>query len=90
MQHPSDGETWKHFDRIYPEFVAEAIYVRLRLCFDDFTPYIQASRIEYSCWLVIVTPCNLLREICMTKSYMFLTCLIPRLSSIRAGIDVYL
>ncbi|CAK8541872.1 unnamed protein product [Lathyrus sativus] len=64
--------------------------VRLGLCSDGFTPYVQASTIAYSRWPVIVTPYNLPPEMCMTKPYMFLTCLIPGLSSPKAGIDVYL
>ena len=56
MRHPFHGETWKYFDRIHPDFVVDAINVRLGLCFDCFTPYIQASTIANSCWHVIVTP----------------------------------
>ncbi|XP_058742465.1 uncharacterized protein LOC131614952 [Vicia villosa] len=49
-----------------------------------------SSGTGYSCWPVIVTPYNLPPEMCMTKPYMFLTCLIPGPSSPKAGIDVYL
>src|ERR1044072_3343118 len=52
--------------------------------------YVQASGSAYSCWPVIVTPYNLPPEMCMTKPYMFLTCIIPGPSSPKAGIDVYL
>ncbi|XP_058767341.1 uncharacterized protein LOC131641034 [Vicia villosa] len=90
MRHPSDGEAWKHFDRIHPDFSAEPRNVRLGLCSDGFTPYVQASGSMYSCWPVIVTPYNLPPEMCMTKPYMFLTCVIPGPSSPKAGIDVYL
>ncbi|CAK8564730.1 unnamed protein product [Lathyrus sativus] len=77
MRHPSDGEAWKHFDRVHSDFAAEPRNVRLGLCSDGFTPYVKASAIVYSCWPVIVTPYNLPPEMCMTKPYMFLTCLIP-------------
>ncbi|XP_058750302.1 uncharacterized protein LOC131623315 isoform X2 [Vicia villosa] len=90
MRHPSDGEAWKHFDRMHPDFAAEPRNVRLGLCSDGFTPYVQQSGTGYSCWPVIVTPYNLPPEMCMTKPYMFLTCLIPGPSSPKAGIDVYL
>ncbi|CAL5192329.1 unnamed protein product [Lathyrus oleraceus] len=90
MRHPSDGAAWKHFDMIHPDFAAEPRNVRLGLCSDGFTPYVQASGSGYSCWPVIVTPYNLPPEMCMTKPYMFLTCLIPGPKSPKAGIDVYL
>ncbi|RDX77934.1 hypothetical protein CR513_41861, partial [Mucuna pruriens] len=37
--HPSDGEAWKHFDKLYLEFSKDPRNVRLRLCpygFDRF------------------------------------------------------
>lgn len=49
MRHPSDGEAWKHFDRIHTDFTAEPRNVRLGLCSDGFTSYVQASRNGYSC-----------------------------------------
>ncbi|KAK2445148.1 hypothetical protein QL285_016112 [Trifolium repens] len=90
LQHPSDGEAWKHFNRVHPDFAADPRNVRLGLCSDGFTPYIQASTSPYSCWPVIVTPYNLPPEMCMSKPYMFLACLIPGPSNPKAGIDVYL
>jgi len=39
MCHPSDGEAWKHFNGIHPEFASEPRNVRLGLCADGFTPY---------------------------------------------------
>jgi len=39
---------------------------------------------------VIVTPYNLPPEMCMSKPYMFLSCLIPGPSNPKASIDVYL
>lgn len=74
---PSDGKAWKHFDDVYPNFAREPRNVRLGLCSYGFTPYIQASSSPYSCWPIIVTPYNLPPEMCMTKPYLFLTCLIP-------------
>ena len=87
--HPSDGEAWKHFDRSYPDFVAEPCNVRLGLCADGFTPYSQSSA-PYSCWPVIVTPYNLPPELCMTIPYMFLTIIIPGPHNPKSRIDVYL
>lgn len=90
MWHPSDGEARKYFDRVHPDFTAKSRNVRLGLCSDGFTSYIQSSLTAYSCWLVIVTQYNIPPEICMMKPYMFLTCLIPWPSSPKPGICVYL
>ncbi|XP_073219440.1 uncharacterized protein [Cicer arietinum] len=90
LRHPSDGEAWNRFDAKYPNFANEPRNVRLGLCSDGFTPYIQASSTPYSCWPVVVTPYNLPPEMCMTKPFMFLTCLIQRPSNPKANIDVYL
>jgi len=77
LRHPSDGKSWKHFDEIYPDFAVDPRHVRLGLCADGFTPYIQASTSPYSCWPVFVTPYNLPPNMCMTKPFIFLTCVIP-------------
>ncbi|WVZ20245.1 hypothetical protein V8G54_007567 [Vigna mungo] len=90
LRHLCDGEAWKHFDRVYPDFSIEPRNVRLGLCSDGFNPYVQASNIPYSCWPVIVTPYNLPPEICMSEPYMFLTCLIPGPFNPKVAIDVYL
>ncbi|KAK2441483.1 hypothetical protein QL285_012776 [Trifolium repens] len=90
MRHPCDGLAWKHFDGMHPDFAEDPRNVRLGLCSDGFTPYIQASATPYSCWPVIVTPYNLPPEMCMTKPYMFLSCIIPGPSNPTDGIDVYL
>ncbi|KAL9673143.1 hypothetical protein QQ045_029396 [Rhodiola kirilowii] len=34
MVHPSDGESWKHFDRCHPSFASEPRNVRLGICTD--------------------------------------------------------
>ena len=90
MQHPSDGKAWKHFDNVYPDFAADPHHVRLGLCSDGFTPYVQASASPYSYWPVFLTPYNLSPEMCVTKPYMFLTCLIPGPTNPTKKIDVYL
>ncbi|XP_058758797.1 uncharacterized protein LOC131632049 [Vicia villosa] len=90
LRHPSDGKAWKHFDDVYPDFAREPRNVRLGLCSDGFTPYIQASASPYSCWPIIVTPYNLPPEMCMTKPYLFLACLIPGPKNPKLKIDVYL
>jgi len=90
LRRPCDGQAWKHFDRVHADFAVEPRNVRLSLCSDGFNPYIQASAKPYSCWPVIVTPYNLPHEMCMSKPYMFLSCLIPGQRNPKTSIDVYL
>ncbi|CAM9000806.1 unnamed protein product [Rhodiola kirilowii] len=58
MVHPSDGESWKHFDRCHPSFASEPRNVRLGLCIDGFNPWGMSTK-QYSIWPVMVTPYNL-------------------------------
>ena len=90
LRHPADALAWKHFHECYPDFANEPRNVRLGLCADGFTPFIQASASPYSCWPVIVVPYNLPPEMCMTKPYMFLSCLIPGPRSPNVRIEVFL
>jgi len=90
LQHSSDGKAWKHFDNVYPDFAADPQHIRVGLCSDGFTPYVQALASPYSCWSVFLTRYNLPPEMCMTKPYMFLTCLIPGSTNPTKKIDVYL
>ena len=39
MVHPSDGEAWKRFNSVHPDFSAESRNVRLGLCTDGFNPF---------------------------------------------------
>ncbi|XP_016434597.1 uncharacterized protein LOC107760959 [Nicotiana tabacum] len=87
--HPSDGEAWKHFDRVFPDFTNEPRNIRLGLCADGFTPF-SVSAEPYSCWPVFVTTYNLPPELCMTSPYLFLTCIIPGPRNPKRLIDLYL
>jgi len=42
--HPSDGEAWKHFDRMHPEFSQDPRNVILGLCADEFNPFGQYGK----------------------------------------------
>ncbi|RDX66630.1 hypothetical protein CR513_54583, partial [Mucuna pruriens] len=42
--HPPDGEAWKHFDRLHPEFSKDPRNVRLGLCADGFNPFGQYGK----------------------------------------------
>ncbi|XP_070032758.1 uncharacterized protein [Nicotiana tomentosiformis] len=89
MCHPSDGEAWKRFDRTYSDYASEPRNVRLGLYADGFTP-VFVSATPYSCWLVFITPYNLLPEMCMTSSYIFLSCVISGPRNPKSLINVYL
>jgi len=39
MAHPSDGEAWMEFNKLYPNFAKEVRNVRLGLVTDGFTPF---------------------------------------------------
>ncbi|KAL0381258.1 UNVERIFIED_CONTAM: hypothetical protein Sangu_0190100 [Sesamum angustifolium] len=39
MCHPSDAETWKYLDWMYPDFAEESHNVWLSLCTDDFSQH---------------------------------------------------
>ncbi|XP_039126954.1 uncharacterized protein LOC120263115 [Dioscorea cayenensis subsp. rotundata] len=58
MQHPSDVEAWKHFNRTFLDFAEETRNIRLGFCADSFAPHGQFGR-TYLCWPVVVTPYNL-------------------------------
>jgi len=90
MQHPCDGVAWKHFDQVHRDFAEEPRNVRLGLCSDGYIPYIQASSTPYSCWPILLTPYNLPPKMCMSKPYLFLSCIVPGPTSPLDGIDVYL
>ena len=89
LTHLADGEAWKHFDKTYPNFVAESRNVRLGLCTDGFSPFSQFGS-KYSSWPIIITPYNLPPWMCMKTQYMFLTVVIPGPDDPAKGIDVYL
>lgn len=89
LTHPSDGEAWKHFDRVYPSFAADGRNVRLGLSTDGFNPFGHSS-ISYSCWPVFVTPYNLPPWMCMKEDVLFLTLIIPGPNNPGNNIDIYL
>jgi hypothetical protein len=77
--HPSDSEAWKHFNNVHPHFLVESRNVHLGLCI-GFNPF-GSFATPYSCWLVILTVYNLLPGMCVRSEFMFLSTVIPGLSS---------
>ena len=89
MTHPSYGEAWQYFDQTYSNFAYDLHNIRLGLHVDGFTPNNQFSK-PYSCWLMVVTPYNLLPEIYMKDPYLFLNYIISGPDNSKAKIDIYL
>jgi len=89
MVHPSNDEAWKHFNSVHPHFSAESRNVHLGLCTDGFNPF-GSFAAPYSCWPVILTVYNLPPGMCMRLEFMFLSMVIPGLSSPGRNIDVCL
>lgn len=87
--HPADGESWKSFDTLYPDFAADVRNVRLGLSTDGFNPFGNMS-LSHSTWPVIVVPYNLPPWMCMKKEFNMLTLLIPGPKSPTHCIDVYM
>jgi hypothetical protein len=58
MIHPSDGEAWHKFDKVYADEALEARNVRVAFATDGFNPFgMMAS--PYTCWPIFVVPMNL-------------------------------
>jgi hypothetical protein len=89
MVHHSDGEAWKLFNSVHPQFSAESRNVRLGLCTDGFNLF-GSFAASYSCWPVILTVYNLPPGMCMRPEFMFLSIIIPGPSSPGRNIDVCL
>lgn len=89
MSHPSDGEAWKHFDAMYPSFSNEPRNVRLGLSTDGFLLFGKLGK-QYSYWLVILTPYNLPPWLCMKKSFMFLSLIIPGLKNPKGKLESWM
>ena len=58
LVHPSDAESWTHFDGIHRQKAEDARNVRVALATDGFNPY-GMSTAPYTCWPVFVIPLNL-------------------------------
>jgi len=89
MQHPFDGKAWKHFQYLNPEFASKSRNVYLRLCTDGFNPF-GSSGGNYSLWPIILTPYNLLPDMCMKREYLFLFILGPGRNHPKRILDIFL
>ena len=66
MHNPSDGASWKHFNKVYPNFAEKSRNIYLGLATDGFNP-VGTSGEAHSVWPVIVTPYNLPPGMCMKR-----------------------
>jgi hypothetical protein len=89
LRHPADGEAWKKFDDLFPDFKADPRNIRLGLSTDGFNPFGMASS-KHSTWPVILVPYNMPPWLCMKQSNFIMSMLIPGPKGPGNDIDVYL
>lgn len=89
LRHLADGEAWRTFDTLHPNFASEPRNVRLRLASDGFNPVRNMST-SHSTWSVMLVPYNLPPWMCMKQLYFILSMIIPGPTSLEMNIDVYL
>nr|XP_023924457.1 uncharacterized protein LOC112035850 [Quercus suber] len=89
MRHPADSDAWKMFDTTHLQFSSEPRNVRLGLAADGFNPFGMLST-THSTWPVMLVPYNLPPWLCMKRSSLILSLVIPGPKSPGIAIDVYL
>ncbi|CAL0316431.1 unnamed protein product [Lupinus luteus] len=89
IRHPRDGEAWKTFDLMHPDFTSNPRNVRLGLATDGFNPFVTFSS-TYSILPVFLTPYNLPPWMCMKHTSLILSMTIPGKHTPGNNIDVYL
>jgi len=47
IQHPANGEAWKYFDSLFPNFANDGCNVRLGFASDGFNPF-RTMSVSYS------------------------------------------
>lgn len=89
IRHPANSEAWKVFDDKYVEFASDPRNVRLGLAADGFNQYENMST-THSTWPVVLVPYNLPPWMCMKRSSLILSLVIPSPTSPGIAIDMYL
>ena len=77
------------FDTKYLEFSSKPHNVRLGLATDGFNPF-EIMSTTHNTWPVMLVPYNLPPWLCMKRSSLILSLVIPGPKSLRIAIDVYL
>jgi hypothetical protein len=80
LRHPSDGEAWRSFDILHPNFMANSKNVRLGLTADGFNHFGNMST-SHSTWPVLLVPYNLPSWMCMKQTSFIMSLVIPGPSS---------
>ena len=89
LRHPADGEAWKSFDNLYPDFSSDNKNVRLGLTSDGFNLFGNMST-SHSTWPIMLVLYNLQAWMCMKQSSFILSLVISGSKSPGMDIDVYL
>jgi hypothetical protein len=89
LRHPADGEAWRSFDNLHPDFASDSRNVRLGLLSDGFNPFGNMST-SHSTWPVMLIPYNLPPWMCMKQPSFILSLIISGPKSPGMDIDVYL
>ncbi|XP_020963947.1 uncharacterized protein LOC110265338 [Arachis ipaensis] len=89
LRHPADGQSWKDFDRLHPDFAKESRNIRLGLASDGFNLF-RTMSISHSTWPVVLVAYNLPLWCCMKPEYVMMSLLIPGPCSPGKSINVYL
>jgi len=89
IRHPADGEAWKYFDSLFPNFANNARNVRLGPASDGFN-YFRTMSVAHSTWPVILINYNLPPWMSMKPKYFMLPLLVPCLTFPGNDIDIYL
>jgi hypothetical protein len=89
LRHSADGEAWRSFDILHPDFVADNRNVRLGLTAGGFNPFGNMNT-SHSTWPVLLVPYNLPQWMCMKQTSFILSLVIAGPSSPSMDIDVYL
>ncbi|KAM3386984.1 hypothetical protein ACQJBY_010090 [Aegilops geniculata] len=88
IRHPADSEAWKKFDEKHG-FADDCRNIRFAIATDGFNPYGMLSN-KYSCWPVVLVMYNLPPWLCMKKSYLSLSLIIPGPKSPGDKIHVFM
>ncbi|XP_060183378.1 uncharacterized protein LOC132613386 [Lycium barbarum] len=89
LRHPADGQAWKDFDSLHPDFAKDSRNVRLGLASDGFNPF-RTMSISHSTWPVVLMVYNFPPWMSMKQEYCMLSLLISGPRSPGNDIDIYL
>jgi hypothetical protein len=89
LRYPANGEAWKSFDLLHPEFSVDSRNVWLGLTIDGFNSFGNMST-SHSTWPVLLVPYNLPLWMCMKQTSFILSLIILGSSALGMDLNVYL